>query len=201
MLFYPCFNTPFHRQNYWSEKDTEKRLGTNVTGKKSTWYLHFWNISWLLEYHTQPCRSSHRDFFRKYLFGSSRSTFFWIFYVFAEQMPIFQEGLSVHRTDTKFPEWCGLFTKQITFFQELPNRYQFSRSTFLATGQIQISEEHFFWLPNRYHFFSLIIIWKLYLTGIHTTPKNYFEIEIENLFSKYWHLIYSPAYSIGFWTP
>ena len=66
-------------------------------------------------------RSSHRDYFRKYLFFSSRSTFFWSFpgdlmcspnryqfsrkvCLFAEQIPLFQElCLCVHRTDFDFP--------------------------------------------------------------------------------------------------
>ena len=39
-------------------------------------------------------------------------------YVFTEQMPIFQEGLSVRRTDTNFPGGLGLFTEQLPFFQE-----------------------------------------------------------------------------------
>ena len=84
-------------------------------------------------------RSSHRDYFRKHLFFSSRSTF----------SGVFQEGLSVHRTDKSFPGGCGLFTEQTPFFQEpslcvhrtdtnfpgalswLPNRYRFSRKATL----------------------------------------------------------------------
>ena len=38
--------------------------------------------------------------------------------MFTEQMPIFQEGLSVRRTDTNFSGGLGLFTEQIPFFQE-----------------------------------------------------------------------------------
>ena len=53
-------------------------------------------------------------------------------YVFTEQMPIFQEGLSVHRTDTIFPG---------ALFMCSSNRYRFSRSTFLATEQIPIFQE------------------------------------------------------------
>ena len=52
-------------------------------------------------------RSSHWDYFRKYLFFSSRNIFFWIFpggFLFTEQIPIFQEPiLWVHRTDSDFP--------------------------------------------------------------------------------------------------
>ena len=68
------------------------------------------------------CRSRHRDCFRKYLFFSSRSNFFWIlpgdlvcspnryhfsrspFYVFTEQIPIFQEAFfEYQRIDRQFP--------------------------------------------------------------------------------------------------
>ena len=38
--------------------------------------------------------------------------------LFTEQLPIFQEGFSVHRTDTNFSGECGLFTEQIPFFQK-----------------------------------------------------------------------------------
>ena len=118
-------------------------------------------------------RSSHRDYFRKYLFFSSRSTFFCIF----------QEALCVHRTDAYFPGRfvCSpnrykisrsplyVFIEQIPFpgaLFQLPNRYQFSRNTFLATEKIPSFQEHFFFgyrtdtdfpetlfqLPNRYRF-------------------------------------------------
>ena len=85
-------------------------------------------------------RSSHRDYFRKYLFFSSRSTFFWIFpgrlYVCSPNRYIFSRMIwSVRRTDTIFSG---------AHFMCSPNRYRFSRSTFLATEQIQIFQEHFF---------------------------------------------------------
>ena len=120
-------------------------------------------IIYYIEYRANV-RSSHQDYFRKYLFFSSRSTFFWSF----------QEALCVHRTDANFPGRfvCSpnryhfsrsplyVFTEQIPIFQKhffsyrtdtnfpgalfmcSPNRYQFSRSTFLATEQIQIFQEH-----------------------------------------------------------
>ena len=71
-----------------------------------------------------------------FLPGAPFSVFSRRLYVFTEQMPIFQEpSLCVHRTDTDFPG--------APFY--LPNRYQFSRSTsFLATEQIPIFQEHFF---------------------------------------------------------
>ena len=74
----------------------------------------------------------------------------------------FQEALFVHLTDANFPGRRGLFTEQIPFFQEaslcvhradtnfpgalfwLPNRYRFSRNTFLSTEQITIFQEAFF---------------------------------------------------------
>ena len=66
--------------------------------------------------------------------------------MFSEQITIFQEGMSVHhQTDNDFPG--------AVFW--LPNRYQFSRSTFLVClfiKQITIFQEQFFWLPNRYQF-------------------------------------------------
>ena len=52
-----------------------------------------------------------------------------------EQIPIFQEGMSACRTDTNFPE---------AIFMCSPNRYQFSRSTFLVTEQIPILQEGYF---------------------------------------------------------
>ena len=93
-------------------------------------------------------RSSHRDYFRKYLF-SSRSTFFWIFLggfmcspnrckfsrkvcLFAEQIQIFQDlSLCVHRTDIN----SGRFVCS-------PNRYRFSRiPLYVFTEQIQIFQD------------------------------------------------------------
>ena len=53
-------------------------------------------------------------FFQEHLFLE----FSWRHYVFTKRMPIFQEGLFVHGTDTNFTGGCGLFTKQILFFQE-----------------------------------------------------------------------------------
>ena len=78
-------------------------------------------------------------------------------YVFTEQMPIFQEGLSVRRTDTNFQEdvVCS------------PNRYHFSKSPlYVFIEQIPIFQEHLFSYrtdtifpgtffmcsPNRYQF-------------------------------------------------
>ena len=85
-------------------------------------------------------------------------------YVFTEQMPIFQEGLSVRRTDTNFPGKRGLFSEQIPF----------SRSIFLATEQITIFQEAFFeyqrtdkQFPGRYlppnRYFSIRSQWLLLL--------------------------------------
>ena len=83
-------------------------------------------------------------------------------YVFIEQIPIFQEDFFSYRTDTNFPLRfvCSsnryhfsrspfyVFTEQRPIFQEplfwLSKRYRFSRSTFLASKQIQIFQEHFF---------------------------------------------------------
>ena len=55
--------------------------------------------------------------------------------VFTEQILIFQEGMSVRRTDTIFPG---------ALFMCSPNRYRFSRSTVLATEQIPIFQEHLY---------------------------------------------------------
>ena len=90
--------------------------------------------------------------------------------MFNEQIPVFQEDMSVRRTilffqepfscvhwtDTDFPRALFLTTEQIAIFQNhlfwLPNRYRFSRSTFLATEQIPIFQELLFLAPNRYLF-------------------------------------------------
>ena len=99
-------------------------------------------------------RSSHRGNFRRYLFFSSKSTFFWIFQgdwtdVFTNLQSDFpgKYVCCLRRTDTNF--FCYVFryvcSKQIPFLQEqtiltffwLPNRY------------ISIFNEHFFGLPNR----------------------------------------------------
>ena len=55
--------------------------------------------------------------------------------MFIEQIPIFQEHFFSYQTDNNFPG---------TLFVWSPNRYQFSRSTFLATEQIPIFQEAFF---------------------------------------------------------
>ena len=47
--------------------------------------------------------------------------------MFTEKIPIFQEGMSVRRTDTDFPG-----------------------APILAIEQVPIFQEHFIWLPNRY---------------------------------------------------
>ena len=52
-----------------------------------------------------------------------------------EQKPIFQKRLFSYRTDTNFPG---------ALFFWLPNRYRFSRSSFLATEHIQIFQNPFF---------------------------------------------------------
>ena len=46
--------------------------------------------------------------------------------IFTEQIPIFQEDMSVHRTDTDF---------QGALFIWLPNRYRFSRKPFLNKNE------------------------------------------------------------------
>ena len=56
-------------------------------------------------------------------------------FLFAKRVQIFQEDMSVRRTDTIFPG---------TLFMCSPNNYRFSRSAFLATEQIQIFQDHFF---------------------------------------------------------
>ena len=71
-------------------------------------------------------------------FLSNRSQFSRKLYLFAEQIPIFQEQYF-------------LATEQIPIFQEQffwpPNRYRFSRSTVLATEQIPTFQETYF----KYH--------------------------------------------------
>ena len=57
--------------------------------------------------------------------------------------------MSDRQTDTNFSGRYDLFPEQIPFFQEpifmcSLNRYRFSRSTFLATEQIQIIQELLF---------------------------------------------------------
>ena len=74
-------------------------------------------------------RSSYRDYFRKYLFFSSRSTFFWIFpgdLIFSPNRYQFSRS------------YIYVFTEQI------PIVYRFSRSTSIATKQITIFQEAFF---------------------------------------------------------
>ena len=108
--------------------------------------------------------SSHRDYFRKYLFFSSRSTFFRSFpgdlmcspnissrkvCLFAEQISFFQElCLCVPLTDTYFPGTLFLANEQIPFFQEHFYSYRtdtnFPGALLLATEQITIFQEHLF---------------------------------------------------------
>ena len=74
---------------------------------------------------TEIFRSSNLDYFRKYVFFSSRSTFFLIF----------PGGfMYVHRTDTNFP---GRYVC-------LPNISFFPGVSFLAIEQVPIFQEHHF---------------------------------------------------------
>ena len=89
--------------------------------------------------------------------------------------PLYPKGnfmqLSEAATETIFENICSFLPAPFFWsfpggFMCSPNRYQFSRSTFLATEQIQIFQEHLFsdrtdtdfpgalifWLPNRYRF-------------------------------------------------
>ena len=121
-------------------------------------YLNIWGLNIVYTCHTFilfqfyliKFRSSHRNNFWKYLFFSSRSTFFWNVpdwfsrkvYLFVEQITFFQ-GTSFpfveqikYRTDTDFPGalFYGLpnrysFCPGVLFL--LPNRYQFSRKSLL----------------------------------------------------------------------
>ena len=100
------------------------------------WYVFFGKFPSL----RTSFRSSHRDYFRKFLFFSSRSTFFWIFpeslfMCSSNRYQFSRKTWSVHRTYTNFPG---------SLFMCSPNRYQFSRSTCLATEQITIFQEAFF---------------------------------------------------------
>ena len=86
-------------------------------------------------------RSSHRDYFREYLFFSSRSTFFCSnLNVSTEQIVIFQEGISVRRTDTIFPGAAFICSLK---------RYQFSRRTFFGYRTDTNFPVAPFLLPNR----------------------------------------------------
>ena len=100
----------------------------------------------------------HRDNFRKYLFFSSRSTFSELFqealYVFTQKILIysrkiyfssnryhfFQEGLSVHRTDTNYSRISFFGYRTDTDFPGalfwLPNRYDFPGSLFQISSKI-----------------------------------------------------------------
>ena len=83
-------------------------------------------------------RSSHRDNSQKYLFFSSRSTFF----------GVFQEALCVHRTDTIFPERYVFSSNRSQFpgdvFSARRTDTIFSRKVCLFIEQIPIFQEHFF---------------------------------------------------------
>ena len=103
-----------HKQRMSIEAENSKLLYLITI---TSWYLQYNVVVFL-------CRSSHRDYFENICSFLPRAPF----------SGVFQEALCVHRTDANFPER----------FVYSPNRYQFSRSTFLATEQIQIFQEHFF---------------------------------------------------------
>ena len=76
--------------------------------------------------------------------------------MFTEQIPIFQEGMFVRRTDTNLPGAHFMGSPNTDFpgrYVCSPNRYKFSRSPFYGfTEQIAILQEPLFWLSNRYRF-------------------------------------------------
>ena len=76
--------------------------------------------------------------------------------VFNEQIPIFQQGMSIsvlRRTDTDFPGALFLATEQIPIFQKHSYSYRtdanFPEEMFLATEQIQIFQEPFFFATEQ----------------------------------------------------
>ena len=100
----------------------------------------------------------HLEYFRKYLFFSSRSAF----------LGFFQEALCVHRTDTIFPgAKFYVFTERFSrspYFGfgtdtnfpgapfKLPNRYRFFRGPFFWLPNRYRFSNNTFWLPNIYRF-------------------------------------------------
>ena len=122
------------RQNFFRYVNFIWLYESNVTSPSlffwsSVTYIQFFD--WINLEFRNINRSSHRDYFRKYLFfSSSRSTFFWSF----------PGDLMCSPNRYRFSKSTYIATEQIPIFQ---------KHFFLATEQITIFQEHFFLLPNR----------------------------------------------------